>query len=93
MPAVCGFDVTEQPLQAKARIGYLPEGAPSYGEMTPRQLLKFVADLRQMSGNQRSRGIEEAVERLQLERVLEQPIETLSKGFQTACRSGPGDRP
>jgi len=79
---VCGFDVTDQPLEAKRVVGYLPEGAPSYGEMTPRQFLGFIADMRGLSGTRRTQRIDDVIERLHLNGVLEQPIETLSKGFK-----------
>ncbi|MEO0972506.1 MAG: ATP-binding cassette domain-containing protein [Pseudomonadota bacterium] len=79
---VCGFDVTEQPVAAKQRIGYLPEGAPSYGEMTPAAFLEFIADVRELAGDARKRRLEETVARLHLDRVLHQRIETLSKGFK-----------
>ena len=79
---VCGFDVAEQPLEAKRVVGYLPEGAPSYGEMTPRQFLGFIADMRGLSGARRTQRIDDVIERLHLNGVLEQPIETLSKGFK-----------
>jgi len=79
---VCGFDVANQPLEAKRVVGYLPEGAPSYGEMTPRQFLGFIADMRGLSGAKRTQRIDDVIERLHLNGVLEQPIETLSKGFK-----------
>jgi len=79
---VCGFDVADQPLEAKRVVGYLPEGAPSYGEMTPRQFLGFIADMRGLSGARRTQRIDDVIERLHLNGVLEQPIETLSKGFK-----------
>jgi ABC-2 type transport system ATP-binding protein len=80
--SVCGHDVIEQPIAAKRALGYLPEGAPSYGEMTPLGFLRFVAEVRGMTAADTSRRIDEAVGRLQLSKVLEQPIETLSKGFK-----------
>jgi ABC-2 type transport system ATP-binding protein len=80
--SVCGFDVQAEPIKAKQALGYLPEGAPSYGEMTPRQFLDFVADVRGLSGEQRRTRIGDAVGRLHLEPVLAQPIDTLSKGFK-----------
>jgi len=80
--AVCGHDVEEEPIAAKRCLGYLPEGAPSYGEMTPAAFLRFVADLRGLAGDSRRRRLDEVIERLQLGRVLEQPIETLSKGYR-----------
>jgi ABC-2 type transport system ATP-binding protein len=79
---VAGFDVEKQPLEAKRALGYLPEGAPSYGEMSVREFLDFIADVRSLAGDLRDKRIDDAVERLHLERVLEQPIDTLSKGFK-----------
>jgi len=79
---VCGHDVVDDALAAKQVLGYLPEGAPSYGEMTPRQFLSFVADVRNLSGARRTQRIDDVVERLHLTGVLDQPIETLSKGFK-----------
>ena len=80
--SVCGFDVGAQALEAKRVVGYLPEGAPSYGEMTPRQFLGFIADMRGLTGARRTQRIDDVIERLHLNGVLEQPIETLSKGFK-----------
>ena len=80
--SVCGFDVGAQALEAKRVVGYLPEGAPSYGEMTPRQFLGFIADMRGLAGARRTQRIDDVIERLHLNGVLEQPIETLSKGFK-----------
>ena len=79
---VCGFDVLRQPIEVKRRIGYLPEGAPAYGDMSPAGLLGFVADLRALKGPERKRRLETVVEQLQLGEVLHRPIETLSKGFK-----------
>ena len=80
--SICGHDVETDTLAAKASLGYLPEGAPSYGEMTVRSFLEFIADLRQLQGEQRARRLAYVIGRLQLERVLEQTIDTLSKGFR-----------
>lgn len=79
---VCGFDVAEKPIEIRKRLGYLPEGAPAYGDMTPMSLLAFVADIRKMRGDDKQRRIDEVTERLELGGVLDQPIETLSKGFK-----------
>ena len=79
---VMGHDVQGEPVRSKACIGYLPEGAPSYGEMTPRQFLHFVAQVRGLQGQRRQRRMDEVIARLQLGGVLEQSIETLSKGFK-----------
>ena len=80
--SICGHDVETDPLQAKASLGYLPEGAPSYGEMTVRRFLEFIADVRHLEGAQRKARLDYVIERLQLDKVLEQSIETLSKGFR-----------
>lgn len=79
---VCGYDVRRDPIEIKRRIGYLPEGAPLYGDMTPTSLLNFVCDIRQLSREQRRQGLDHAIESLHLHRVLRQPIETLSKGYK-----------
>src|ERR1044071_3475256 len=70
--SICGHDVASAPLAAKSRLGYLPEGAPSYGEMTVYAFLEFIADLRKLSGEQRTRRLSYVIGRLQLERVLTQ---------------------
>jgi ABC-2 type transport system ATP-binding protein len=79
---VCGFDVESQALEAKKRMGYLPEGAPSYPEMTPRAFLEFVADIRGLQGAKRNSRLDEVYGLLHLEHVLEKSIETLSKGYR-----------
>jgi len=80
--SICGHDVETDTLAAKAALGYLPEGAPAYGEMTVRSFLEFVADVRKLKGEQRRARLDHVVGRLQLGRVLDQSIETLSKGFR-----------
>jgi len=80
--SICGHDVASDPLAAKAALGYLPEGAPSYGEMTVRRFLGFVADLRALEGARRAARLSHVIEHLQLGSVLEQTIDTLSKGFR-----------
>jgi ABC-2 type transport system ATP-binding protein len=79
---VCGHDVQDDALAARRTLGYLPEGAPLYAEMTPRGLLGFIADLRGLRGATRRARIDFVVQRLALESVLEQAIDTLSKGFR-----------
>jgi ABC-2 type transport system ATP-binding protein len=79
---VAGFDIAEEPLQAKQALGYLPEGAPAYGEMTPQSFLEFIADLRGLDGATKQSRIKKVVEQLGLQKVLHQRIETLSKGFK-----------
>ncbi len=80
--SVCGYDVDAQPVEAKRRIGYLPEGAPSYPEMTPREFLEFIADVRGLARGARRQRLDEVYAMLHLERVLDQSIETLSKGYR-----------
>jgi len=80
--SVCGFDVQTHGLDAKRQLGYLPEGAPAYADMTPKGFLKFIAAIRGFSGAEAQRRIAIAVERANLANVLEQPIDTLSKGFK-----------
>lgn len=80
--SVAGYDVASDPLEIKRRIGYLPEGAPLYGDMTPAALLDFVCDVRGLSSEQRKHGIEYATEWLHIGSVMQQPIETLSKGYK-----------
>lgn len=80
--SVCGFDVESQALEAKSRIGYLPEGAPTYPEMTPLSFLKFVAELRGLNGQRRATRLDEVIGLLHLESVLDQSVETLSKGYK-----------
>ena len=79
---VDGIDVVSNPVEAKKQIGYLPEGAPCYGDMTPMSFLGFIADIRQLSGAERKSAIDTAIERVDISGVLDQPIETLSKGFK-----------
>ncbi len=80
--SVCGHDIADQSIEARKRLGYLPEGAPSYPEMTPAAFLDFIADIRGLQGNQRKSRLDEVVARLHLGPVLNQSIETLSKGFK-----------
>lgn len=79
---VCGADVVRQPMAARRALGYLPEGAPLYGEMTPSGLLDFVAGVRGMARAERRQGRAWVAERLGLAAVWNRPIETLSKGYK-----------
>jgi ABC-2 type transport system ATP-binding protein len=79
---VCGIDLAKDPIEVRKRIGYLPEGAPAYGDMTPAALLDFVATLRRYSAGEKRERLQRVIERLALQSVLLQPIETLSKGFK-----------
>lgn len=77
-----GHDVLTDSLAARNCVGYLPEGAPSYGEMTVRNFLRFVARARQLPAANIDPAVDAGAERLNLNAVMHQPIETLSKGFK-----------
>ena len=77
-----GMDIAANPVEVKRWIGYLPEGAPLYGEMTTRGFLQFVAQIRGFGGAEANRRIDSVVEKISLESVLQMPIDTLSKGFK-----------
>jgi ABC-2 type transport system ATP-binding protein len=79
---ICGHDIETDTLAAQRQLGYLPEGAPAYPDMTPRQFLGFIAQVRGLSGEAARNAIAAAVNKTELDPVLEQPIETLSKGFK-----------
>ena len=79
---ICGQDVVDNPVAAKRSLGYLPEGAPTYPEMTVTAFLRFVARIRGYGGAEATRRVEEAMDLTQLQGVRLQPIETLSKGFK-----------
>jgi len=80
--SVCGLAVQENPIEVKRRIGYLPEAAPSYTEMSVLSFLRFAAEMRGLGGEGRSSAIRRVVELCHLESVLGQTIDTLSKGFR-----------
>ena len=80
--AIGGHDVMTAPLAAKRLIGYLPESAASYPDMTVHGFLTFVAELRGMSGDAKKRAVHRVVERCFLGSVLYQQIDTLSKGYR-----------
>jgi ABC-2 type transport system ATP-binding protein len=79
---VDGMDVSSQPTQVKQRIGYLPEGAPAYGDMTVKGFLGFIADIRGYRGAEKQRRIQSAIEKANLAGMIHKPVETLSKGFK-----------
>jgi ABC-2 type transport system ATP-binding protein len=77
-----GNDISQQSLKAKSLIGYLPEGAPSYGDMTTIEFLRFIAQVRGFRGEEIDKRVEHVIAEVALEAVREQSIETLSKGFK-----------
>jgi ABC-2 type transport system ATP-binding protein len=80
--SVCGFDVAQNPIEVKRRIGYLPEAAPSYTDMSVLSFLVFAAEMRGLRGEERRSAVRRVVGLCHLEGVLGQTIDTLSKGFR-----------
>jgi len=80
--AICGADVQDRPKAAKAKLGYLPEGAPAYGDMTPGAFLAFIAEIRGYDARAAKARVSAAISRAGLGAVVDQRIETLSKGFK-----------
>jgi ABC-2 type transport system ATP-binding protein len=79
---VGGFDMVQNPIPAKRLIGYLPENAPAYADMTVSGFLGFSAELRGLAGDAKKRAVHRAIEMCFLEGVIHQSIDTLSKGFR-----------
>jgi ABC-2 type transport system ATP-binding protein len=79
---VCGHDIQTEPLAAKRRIGYLPEGAPAYPDMTAAEFLDFIAHIRGFRGAEARRRIAYIAELIHIADVLHPPIDTLSKGYR-----------
>jgi ABC-2 type transport system ATP-binding protein len=79
---ICGHDIQTEPLAAKRQIGYLPEGAPAYPDMTAAEFLDFIAHIRGFHGAEARRRVADIAELIHIADVLHQPIETLSKGYR-----------
>ena len=79
---VGGHDISEHPIAAKKLIGYLPESAPAYTDMTVSGFLSFAAELRGLRGDAKKRAVDRAVEMCFLENVRHQSVDTLSKGYR-----------
>ncbi|HFB2048852.1 MAG: ATP-binding cassette domain-containing protein [Hyphomicrobiaceae bacterium] len=79
---ICGVPMVSRPMEAKSKIGYLPEGAPAYSDMTPLSFLRFISDIRGFKGGQRAAKVKQASQKAGLCGVLNQKIETLSKGYK-----------
>ena len=77
---ICGHDITSDPIAAKAVLGYLPESAPSYKAMTVKDYLKFIAEVRGLADVKKA--VADVIVKAKLEKVAEQTIETLSKGYR-----------
>ena len=80
--AIGGFDMVENPIPAKRLVGYLPENAPAYTDMTVNGFLNFAAELRGLRGDEKKKAVARVVEMCFLEAVLYQSVETLSKGYR-----------
>lgn len=80
--SVGGYDMLADPIRAKRLIGYLPENAPAYTDMTVAGFLAFAAELRGLTGDTRRRAVNRAVEMCFLDSVLHQSVDTLSKGYR-----------
>ncbi len=78
---ICGHNVLTHPVELKSSIGYLPEGAPAYSEMTVLDFLKFIAEIRGYKGKEALTKVEAAIDKVNLQSVVYKTIETLSKGF------------
>ncbi len=79
---VFGCDISSQTLKVQQQIGYLPEGAPCYEDMSVRGFLEFIAEVRGFRGAQKQQRVTKVLAQLELEPVQRQSIETLSKGFK-----------
>ena len=79
---VGGYDMLENPIPAKRLIGYLPENAPSYADMTVQGFLGFAAEMRGMTGEAKKKAINRVIEMCMLDNVVHQTIDTLSKGYR-----------
>lgn len=79
---IAGIDICEQPMAAQTQLGYLPEGAPAWPDMTPRQFLEFITRIRGFDKAAARAAMTRAVGMTELHGVLDQPIDTLSKGYR-----------
>ncbi|MCH7622511.1 MAG: ABC transporter ATP-binding protein, partial [Nitrospinae bacterium] len=79
---VCGYDVFDESLEIRKRIGYLPETPPLYPDMTVTSYLKFAAEIRQVSSNKVQASVDRVLEKCTLKEVRQRIIGRLSKGFQ-----------
>jgi len=80
--SVCGHDVLTDPIGARRSLGYLAENSPAYPEMTVGGFLKFICDVRQITGARRKQALDRVVPMCSIESVYHQSIETLSKGYK-----------
>ena len=79
---ICGISMINRPQEAKSKIGYLPESAPLYNDMTVTSFLRFCADMRGLSGAAKNAAVDRAIETCFLQSVARQAVDTLSKGYR-----------
>ena len=77
-----GYDIVEDPIKAKALVGYLPEGAPCYEDMSVFEFLSFIAEIRGFRNEEVTTRVQHVLELVDLQSVRRQSIGTLSKGFK-----------
>jgi ABC-2 type transport system ATP-binding protein len=77
-----GYDIIEEPVSVRERVGYVAENAPAYDEMTPEAFLRFVCDARGVTGKKRAESIDRVAQSCSIVGVMHQPIATLSKGYR-----------
>lgn len=77
-----GNDIADAPIPAKRLLGYLPESAPSYADMTVTGFLNFIAELRGLSGTARKQAVDRVIDMCFLGSVVHQSVDTLSKGYK-----------
>ncbi|MBI4638006.1 MAG: ABC transporter ATP-binding protein [Candidatus Rokubacteria bacterium] len=79
---VAGYDTVREPMEARRRIGYVPESVPLYAHMRVREFLDFMARLRGLRGPEAAAAVARAAERVNLGEVMRAPIRTLSRGYR-----------
>ncbi len=77
-----GADIEENEIEAKSKIGYLPEAAPLYSDMTVEAFLRFAAEMRRVPAGEIQAAVDRAIETTFLEPVRHQSVDTLSKGYR-----------
>lgn len=80
--SIAGINILEDPISAQRHIGYLPEGAPAYGEMTTYKYLDFIASIRRIPRKDKKDRINNIIDRINLNSVANRKIEDLSKGYK-----------
>lgn len=79
---IAGHDVARDPVAARRALGYLPESAHGFSDLTPAELLSFVADAHGLAGADRARAMERVIAALELGEALQMPLKRLSKGWR-----------